>query len=83
MAVILLTDYPGGTAKAISFETHGKIDAGMSGMVGMMPTLLGFTDQKKSIFFRVQGLSIKATASMTDFRAIPGSPLRRAASMKY
>ena len=78
-AVSMLTDYPGGVAGLISFETHGKIDAGMSGMVAMVPTLLGFHDQKKAIFFRAQGIAIAATTGMTDFQAMDRPRRRRAA----
>jgi len=77
-AVILLTDYPGGVAKLISFEAHGRIDAGISGAVAMLPSLLGFSHQKKSAFFRAQGLGMAATTGMTDFEAT-GQYRRRAA----
>src|ERR1700759_1942877 len=33
----LMTDYPGGVAREISFETHGAIDFGLSGMAASMP----------------------------------------------
>jgi hypothetical protein len=63
----MMTDYPGGVAKVISFETHGKIDAGFAGMVGMLPTLLGFSDEKESWFFRGQAMGLAAVTGMTDF----------------
>lgn len=78
-AVAMLTDYPGGVARLISFETHGKIDAGTSGAVAMIPSLLGFSDQKKAIFFRAQGVGMAATTGMTDFESYPRSYRRRAA----
>ena len=31
-ATSMLTDYPGGIKKSISFQTHGKIDAGLAGL---------------------------------------------------
>ena len=33
----LLTDYPGGVADVISFETHGKIDVGLAAATALMP----------------------------------------------
>jgi hypothetical protein len=77
--VAMLTDYPGGVAKVISFETHGKIDAGMSGAVATLPSLLGFGNQKKAIFFRAQGVGMAATTGMTDFESYSRSYRRRAA----
>lgn len=78
-AAILLTDYPGGVAKVLSFETHGRIDATLSGTVAMLPTVLGLGGRKRRLFFRVQALSIGANASLTDFRASTNSPRHRAA----
>ena len=31
-ANIMLTDYPGGTRKVVSYKSHGRIDAGLAGM---------------------------------------------------
>ena len=63
----MMTDYPGGVAKIISFETHGKIDAGFAGFVGTLPSLLGFADQKEGWFFRGQAMGLAAVTGMTDF----------------
>ncbi len=80
VTISLLTDYPGGVADVISFETHGKIDAGMSGLVAMVPTMLAFSDEKKAFFFRGQGLGIAATTGMTDFEAVDRPHRRRRAA---
>lgn len=63
----LLTDYPGGITDAISFETHGRIDFGMSGLISSMPHMLRFSDEKESGFFRLQGLAMAAVTGLTDF----------------
>ncbi len=63
----MITDYPGGVAKLISFETHGKIDAGFAGFVGLLPQVLGFGDEKESWFFRGQAMGLAAVTGMTDF----------------
>jgi len=78
-AIILLTDYPGGVAKVISFAKHGRLDAAMSGTVAMLPMLLGFRDRKKSALFRAQAVGIAVTAGMTDFEAAGAGRRRRAA----
>lgn len=63
----ILTDYPGGVTDAISFETHGRIDFGMSGLISSMPNLLRFSDEGEAGFFRVQGLAMATVAGLTDF----------------
>lgn len=72
----ILTDYPGGVTDAISFETHGRIDFGMSGMISSMPNLLRFSDEKESTFFRMQGLAMAAVTGLTDFTGT-GEPHQR------
>lgn len=72
----ILTDYPGGVTDAISFETHGRIDFGMSGMISSMPNLLRFSDENESTFFRMQGLAMAAVTGLTDF-AGTGEPHQR------
>ena len=63
----MLTDYPGGVAKVISFPTHGKIDAGFAGAIASMPNLMGFPDHGVSSLFRAQGLTMAAVTGLTDF----------------
>ena len=63
----MLTDYPGGVAKVISFPTHGKIDAGFAGVIASMPNLMGFSDRGYAAFFRAQGLAMAAVTGLTDF----------------
>lgn len=66
----VLTDYPGGVWKRISFQTHGRIDAGLGGMTGMMPSFMGFRDDRESQFFTVSALAETAATAMTDFDAM-------------
>ncbi len=75
----MMTDYPGGVAKIISFETHGKINAGFAGFVGMLPTLLGFGGEKESWFFRGQAMGLAAVTGMTDFEYYEEAQSRRRA----
>lgn len=63
----LLTDYPGGVTDVLSFETHGRIDFGMSGLISSMPNLMRFSDENESTFFRMQGLAMAAVTGLTDF----------------
>jgi hypothetical protein len=63
----LCTDYPGGVVKEISYETHGTIDFGLSGMVASLPDMLRFADEPESRFFRMQGLGLATVTGLTDF----------------
>lgn len=74
--ISLLTNYPGGVADAMSFETHGRIDFGMSGLISSMPNLLRFSDEKESAFFRLQGMAMAAVTGLTDFTGT-GEPNQR------
>lgn len=67
LGVALTTDYPGGIAHLISFPARGKIDAGLSGLIGSMPNLMGFSDEWPSWFFRSQAMSMAAVSGLTDF----------------
>lgn len=63
----LLTDYPGGVVREISFETHGKIDFGLAGLVANMPAMMRFSGEPESRFFTVQGMTLAAVTGLTDF----------------
>jgi hypothetical protein len=63
----LLTDYPGGVADVISFETHGKIDVGLAAATALMPKLLGFSDEGRAWFFRAQSGAETVVVGLTDF----------------
>ena len=63
----LLTDYPGGVADVISFETHGKIDVGLAAATALMPKLLGFSDEGPAWFFRAQSGAETVVVGLTDF----------------
>src|SRR5258708_26129131 len=63
----LYTDYPGGVVKEISYETHGIIDFGLSGMVASLPDMLRFSGEPESRFFRVQGLTLATVTGLTNF----------------
>lgn len=63
----VMTDYPGGLVKEISFETHGRIDVGMAGMVATMPGVMHFEDDPASRFFSIQAIMLAAVTGLTDF----------------
>ncbi len=63
----MLTDYPGGVAKVISFQKHGQIEAGIAAAVEAVPSLLGISDRWPATFFRVRGLGMAVVTGLTDF----------------
>ncbi len=67
IATSLLTDYPGGVSRHLSFRSHGRIDVGLAAMVGTMPESMGFKDDRSSRFFRMQAINIAAITGLTDF----------------
>jgi hypothetical protein len=66
-SLIFLTDCPGGVWKKISFETHGKVDTGVSALVASLPNLLGFSDERESKLFQGMGIGLAAVRSLTNF----------------
>ena len=67
LGTVLMTDFPGGVAKVISFPTHGKIDMGLAATASAMPSFMGFDDASDAKWFRIQGLNITGVTAMTDF----------------
>ena len=68
LGLSLATDYPAGAIDWISFPTHGEIDSGLSGLIGSMPSLMGFGYEWPSGIFHLQALSIAALTGLTEFR---------------
>ena len=66
----MLTDYPGGVWKKMSYRAHGKVDAGLVGATGSMPSLMGFADDNEAKFFKVQAIAEATVTAMTDFDAM-------------
>src|SRR5947199_10469767 len=72
----MLTDYPGGVKPVISFQTHGRIDAGFAGFVATLPNVMMFGGEPEAMFFRGQGIALAAVTGLTDFSAGTGSRSR-------
>ncbi len=63
----MVTDYPGGVTDLISFQTHGRIDAGFAGFVATLPNVFMFGSEPEAMFFRGQGVALVAVTGLTDF----------------
>jgi hypothetical protein len=70
LALVLLTDYPGGVKPVISFRKHREMDYGLAAMVATMPETLAFKGDAEAKFFRVQGALITLLGEVTQTTAI-------------
>jgi hypothetical protein len=63
----LLTDYPMGAKKVISFETHGQMDSAITASSFMMPKLFGFSGTPAAEIFKINGFVEGVVVGMTDW----------------
>src|SRR3954469_7233776 len=78
----MMTDFPGGVKPVISFQAHGRIDAGFAGFVATLPNVLMFGGEPEAMFFRGQGVALAAVTGLTDFSAGAESRTRRSRSRR-
>ncbi len=64
----LLTDYPLGVAKVISFETHGRIDSTFAGVSFMIPQVFGAEGTAAAKVFKGDAFVAAAVVGMTDWQ---------------
>ncbi len=64
---MLLSDYPGGVFRAISFPMHGRLGLGLAAMTASMPKLMNFHKSREARFFALQSLVSIAAIGLTDF----------------
>ena len=69
LAESLLTDYPAGVVKAISFEAHGRLDSALTASSFMMPKLFGFAGTAEAQVFKINGFLEGAVVGMTDWKS--------------
>jgi len=72
LANAMLTDYPGGVRKTYSYQTHGRIDAGLAGLTATMPAFFAFRGEDEAKYFTGLALVETAVAGLTDFDAATG-----------
>jgi hypothetical protein len=63
----LLTDYPGGMFRVISYRNHGRIDAGIAGLTAAMPRFMSFKEDPGARLFGLGVLGQTAITGLTDF----------------
>jgi hypothetical protein len=83
LSTTLMTDFPAGVTDTISFQTHGKIEAGLAAATARMPTMLMFGSDPQAWFFRAQAMGITGVAGVTDWdrpTSLEGDRARRRAA---
>ena len=69
----LMTDYPGGAARMISFRTHGLMDVMQAGLLALGPSLLGFSGTREARLFYGQAALEMGVVAATDWDALPSN----------
>jgi hypothetical protein len=67
LGLALLTDYPGGVFKTLSFKTHRTLDWAQAALAGFGPVLLGFGDEPEASAFYAQAVSEVGVIAATDW----------------
>jgi hypothetical protein len=69
LGMSLLTDYPGGVAKVLSFRAHRTGDIIQGSLAGFGPILFGFGSDPEAKYFYGQALSEAGVIAATDWDA--------------
>jgi len=69
LGMSMLTDYPGGIWRRISFKTHRTLDAVQAGLTAFGPVALGFGNAPEAKTFYSQATSEVGVIAMTDWDA--------------
>ena len=71
LGMSLLTDYPGGIWRKLSFPSHGALDVVQAGVAGIGPVLMGFAGDEEARAFYGQAISEVGVIAATDWHAQP------------
>lgn len=66
----MLTDYPGGVFRTLSFRGHRTADIVQATLAGLGPVLFGFADEPEAKYFYGQAASEAGVIAATDWDAI-------------
>jgi len=69
LGMSLLTDYPGGLWKKISFPMHGALDVVQAAVAGFGPVAMGFANDPEARPFYGQAMSEIGVIAATDWHA--------------
>jgi hypothetical protein len=69
LGMSLLTNYPGGVYRRLSFKTHRSGDIVQAALAGLGPVLFGFARDPEARYFYGQALSEAGVIAATDWEA--------------
>ena len=69
----MLTDYPGGVFRTLSFRAHRTGDMVQAALAGLGPVLFGFADDPEAKYFYGQAASEAGVIATTDWDAAASS----------
>jgi hypothetical protein len=69
LGMSLLTDYPGGVFRKLSFKAHRTGDILQAALAGLGPVLFGFAGDKEANYFYGQAVSEAGVIAATDWNA--------------
>ena len=69
LGLSMLTDYPGGVFRLLSFRAHGVVDAIQATMLAAGPSMMGFGDDPEAAFFRGQAALEAGVVALTNWDA--------------
>ena len=70
LGMSLITDYPGGVVRRLSFRDHRTGDMIQAGLAAVGPALLGFAGDAEARYFYGQALSEVGVIAATDWDAV-------------
>jgi hypothetical protein len=69
LGMSMLTNYPGGVVRTLSFRTHRTGDIVQAVLAGFGPVLMGFPNDPEAKYFYGQALSEAGVIAATDWNA--------------
>lgn len=69
LGMSLLTNYPGGVYRTLSFKTHRTGDIAQAALAGLGPVLFGFSQDPEAKYFYGQAISEAGVIAATDWNA--------------
>ena len=69
LGMSMLTNYPGGVFRTLSFKTHRTGDIVQAALAGLGPILFGFASDAEAKFFYGQAVSEAGVIATTDWNA--------------
>ena len=69
LGLSMMTDYPGGLFRTLSFRTHGAIDVLQAGMSACGPAMMGFAQDPEAQLFHTQAAVEAAVIAATDWNS--------------